>query len=62
MPLLMKMIKLKLPILTLWGSDGAIEKHFDCLKLWRECAHIMLLVNLYPGGHYLAEECPNLCN
>ena len=50
--------KTKVPILTLWGRDGAIEKHFDCLKLWRMRAHNVIGESI-PGGHYLAEECPN---
>ena len=51
--------KIKAPLLTLWGQDGAIEKHFDCLKLWRMRAHNVSGESL-PGGHYLAEEYPEL--
>ncbi|WP_108258331.1 alpha/beta fold hydrolase [Mangrovicoccus ximenensis] len=28
--------KCSVPMLALWGSDGAIAAHFDCLALWRE--------------------------
>ncbi len=49
--------KLKMPLLVLWGQHGAIEAHFDCLKLWRERAVDVSGWTL-PGGHYLAEECP----
>ncbi len=47
--------RLKMPVLALWGRHGAIEKHFDCLALWRERAEN---VRGWPidGGHYLAEE------
>ncbi len=50
---------LQMPLLTLWGKDGAIERHFDSLALWQERA-----ANVHgwalPGGHFLAEECPEL--
>ena len=50
--------KLQMPLLALWGRDGAIEAHFDCLALWRERADDVRGWAL-PGGHYLAEECPD---
>ncbi|MBL4598108.1 MAG: hypothetical protein JKX93_03970 [Rhizobiaceae bacterium] len=30
--------KVTQPMLALWGANGTIEKHFDCLALWRERA------------------------
>ena len=50
--------RIALPLLALWGAGGAIEKHFDCLKLWRERA-IDVAGKALAGGHYLAEECPD---
>ena len=50
--------KLEAPLLALWGANGAIEKHFDCLALWRERAADVRGHSL-PGGHYLAEELPD---
>ena len=50
--------KLRMPLLALWGQNGAIEAHFDCLTLWRERAENVQGWAL-PGGHYLAEECPD---
>ena len=50
--------KLPMPLLALWGRNGAIEAHFDCLALWRERAADVRGWPL-PGGHYLAEECPD---
>jgi haloacetate dehalogenase len=45
------------PLHVLWGADGAIEAHFDCLALWKLRAdHVT--GNALPGGHYLAEELP----
>ena len=50
--------KLACPLLVLWGAEGAIERHFDCLALWRERAWDVRGQAL-PGGHYLAEEVPD---
>lgn len=49
--------KLTQPLLALWGKYGAIERHFDCLALWRERAE-NVQGHALPGGHYLAEELP----
>jgi len=49
--------KLQMPLLALWGSDGAIAAHFDCLALWRERA-VDVTGHALKGGHYLAEENP----
>ncbi len=50
--------KLEMPVRALWGANGAIEKHFDCLALWRERA-INVDGHALAGGHYLAEELPH---
>jgi haloacetate dehalogenase len=50
--------KLQMPLLALWGKDGAIEAHFDCLGLWQERAEDVRGWAL-PGGHYLAEQHPD---
>ena len=49
--------KVACPLLVLWGRDGAIERHFDCLALWRGRA-ADVRGHALPGGHYLAEEVP----
>lgn len=51
--------KLDCPLLVLWGQNGVIEKCFDALALWRERASDVR-GHALPGGHYLAEECPDL--
>lgn len=51
--------KLACPLLVLWGQNGVIEKCFDALALWRERA-ADVRGHALPGGHYLAEECPDL--
>ena len=50
--------KLECPLLVLWGINGAVERCFDVLALWRERAQDVRGHTL-PGGHYLAEECPD---
>ncbi|WZU65541.1 hypothetical protein AABB28_12620 [Yoonia algicola] len=50
--------KLQMPLMALWGKDGAIEAHFDCLALWQERAEDVQGWAL-PGGHYLAEQHPD---
>ena len=47
------------PLLALWGAQGVIAECFDCLALWRLRAEDVGGEAL-PGGHYLAEECPDL--
>jgi haloacetate dehalogenase len=52
-------MRLACPLLALWAEKGAIEAHFDCLDLWRRRAGDVRGQAL-PGGHYLAEELPDL--
>lgn len=51
--------KLECPLLALWGEHGAVHRCFDVLSLWQERAHDVRGHPL-PGGHYLAEELPDL--
>jgi haloacetate dehalogenase len=51
--------KLACPVLALWGKHGVIERCFDALSLWRERAETVEGEAL-PGGHYMAEEIPEL--
>jgi len=47
------------PLLVLWGQDGVIESCFDALDLWRQRA-VRVEGKSLPGGHYLAEQHPQL--
>jgi len=47
------------PVLVLWGQDGVIESCFDALELWRKRA-VHVKGKSLPGGHYLAEQHPQL--
>jgi haloacetate dehalogenase len=49
---------LTMPLLALWGKNGAIEKCFHPLEDWKEVAKDVRGKSL-PGGHYLAEELPD---
>lgn len=51
--------RLPQPLLALWGADGVVGRCFDCLALWRERA-ADVRGGALPGGHYLAEERPDL--
>jgi haloacetate dehalogenase len=51
--------KVECPLLALWGENGVIGKCFDPLALWRERASDVR-GHALPGGHYLAEEVPEL--
>lgn len=51
--------KLTQPLLALWGEHGAVGRCFDVLALWRRRAEIVR-GHALPGGHYLAEELPDL--
>ena len=46
--------RLPMPVLALWGANGAIEAHFDCLALWRERAEQVEGFALL-GGHSSAK-------
>jgi haloacetate dehalogenase len=51
--------KLTQPLLALWGEHGVIGRCFDPLALWRLRAEDVR-GHALPGGHYLAEEVPDL--
>jgi haloacetate dehalogenase len=51
--------KLTQPLLALWGEHGVIGRCFDPLALWRQRA-ADVRGHALPGGHYLAEEVPDL--
>ncbi|MFJ3485794.1 alpha/beta fold hydrolase [Pseudomonas sp. NPDC090202] len=49
---------LSLPLLVLWGAEGAVGKCFEPLAEWQKVASNVRGKAL-PGGHYLAEEIPD---
>ena len=50
-------LKLPMPLLCLWGSEGVIERCFDPLALWRERASDVR-GHALPCSHYMPEELP----
>lgn len=51
-------LRVRCPVLILWGAKGVIARCFDALALWRLRATDVRGHSL-PGGHYLAEELPD---
>lgn len=51
--------KITCPLLVLWGKNGVIEKHFHPIEDWQKVANDVR-GHALPGGHYLAEEVPDL--
>ncbi len=49
--------RLAMPLLALWGADGAVHRCFEPLRLWREVAGDVRGGPL-ACGHYIAEEAP----
>jgi haloacetate dehalogenase len=49
--------KLKMPLLTIWGKRGVIQKLFDCVNDWREVASDVRGKAL-DCGHFVPEEKP----
>ena len=49
--------KLKMPVLTLWGKQGVVNRLFDCLNDWKEVASNVRGKALN-CGHFVPEEKP----
>jgi haloacetate dehalogenase len=52
-------VKVRCPLLALWGARGVVEKCFNPLDEWRRVADDVRGRAL-PAGHYLPEEVPDL--
>ena len=53
-----KKIKIKVPLLILWGNKGKIEQWYDTLKIWQDYSSLEVKGHAINSGHYLAEENP----
>ncbi|WP_338663519.1 alpha/beta hydrolase [Pararoseomonas sp. SCSIO 73927] len=51
-------VRVRCPMLVLWGSKGKIGKWYEPLKLWRDYADGTIEGGPVNSGHYLAEEAP----
>jgi haloacetate dehalogenase len=49
---------IQVPTLILWGEKGAMHRLYDVRTTWAERAP-KARARALPGGHWLAEECPN---
>jgi haloacetate dehalogenase len=50
-------LRIRCPMLALWGADGAVGRNFDVLASWREWA-ADVRGGPVSGGHYIPEEAP----
>lgn len=50
--------KISCPVLVLWGKEGAVQKCFDVLSVWRERA-VNISGKPVAGRHFLPEEAPD---
>ena len=46
------------PVLALWGIQGAVQRYFDVLSVWRERA-VNVNGKAVAGRHFLPEEAPD---
>ncbi|MBX9700780.1 MAG: alpha/beta hydrolase [Acetobacteraceae bacterium] len=52
-------VKVRCPLLALWGRKGRIEAWYDALAIWRDHAAGPVTGGAVGSGHYLAEEAPD---
>jgi haloacetate dehalogenase len=52
-------IKIKVPILVLWGNKGKLEQWYEPLSIWQNYSSCDVRGNAINSGHYLAEENPS---
>lgn len=53
-----KNVKIKSPIMVLWGKKGKIEQWYDPLSIWKQYCSAEVKGFGINTGHYLAEEDP----
>ncbi|SHI45992.1 haloacetate dehalogenase [Roseomonas rosea] len=51
-------VRVRCPMLVLWGSKGKIGQWYQPLQLWRDYADGPITGRPVTSGHYLAEEAP----
>ncbi|MEM9162027.1 MAG: alpha/beta hydrolase, partial [Cyanobacteria bacterium P01_F01_bin.4] len=49
--------QIQCPLLVLWGAQGAMERHYEVLKIWRDRA-VDVQGQALSCGHFLPEEAP----
>ncbi len=51
-------VKVRCPMLVLWGDKGKIGRWYDALAIWRQYCTADILGGTVASGHYLPEEAP----
>ena len=51
-------IKVRCPMLALWGTKGKIGQWYDALAIWREYCSKDVIGGPVQSGHYIPEEAP----
>ncbi|MGI9436225.1 MAG: alpha/beta fold hydrolase [Geminicoccaceae bacterium] len=51
-------VKIRCPLLVLWGAKGKIERWYEPLDIWRQYCAAEISGGPVNSGHYLAEEAP----
>ncbi len=51
-------IKVRCPMLALWGANGRIGRWYDPLGIWRQYCTETVIGGPIQSGHYIAEEAP----
>jgi haloacetate dehalogenase len=54
-----KNIKIKVPLLVLWGNMGKLEQWYQTLSIWKKYCSQEVKGYAINSGHYLAEENPD---
>ncbi|MEO1403525.1 MAG: alpha/beta hydrolase [Cyanobacteria bacterium J06635_1] len=49
--------QIQCPLLVLWGAQGAMERHYEVLKIWQDRA-VDVRGQALPCGHFVPEEAP----
>ena len=52
-------IKIKVPLLVLWGNKGKLEQWYETLSIWKKYCSQEVKGKAINSGHYLAEENPD---
>ena len=52
-------VKIKAPLLVLWGNEGKLEKWYKTLLIWEKYCSQNVTGYSIKSGHYLAEENPD---
>ena len=50
--------RIRCPVNVLWAADGAMDRLYDVLAIWRERARNVTGKGM-PGGHNMQEGAPN---